>query len=344
MGTLNLMGDLPLVNNRQTPSIESREVYNVKSRGYEWASPGKTWRVDVGKVVNHQINSDQVLLDHVLKKSRTHNEYFPRHQSKVNKNWRMWKIDLDREQYNHLRIPVNHSVSWMAPTFERRADKEQKCAEETVIEDKYINKEHRSKQVQATPIERISMPHDVNIPDMLDVNYVQKCASIRHNRREQGTPIDFNETMFKDKQEVYIGSGMKGITKQHTQGTPIDVKIVEERPTYTQSTGIRRKGMLGQVDVNPDVKLADTLQVNIKPNIKSYVRKDTMEFDTTKEIQENLLQASIEMLKHKNRQMQNPSQHTLPKSIYENVGEFEVLAGEKNFDRYVPLYGAIRSN
>jgi len=243
---MNLLGDLPIKNNRQTPIVESREHYNVKARGYEWVSPGKSWKVRVGDVVNQAIESDEILLDHVSKKSRSHNQYFPRHQHKVDRGgWRPHKIDLDREQHRHDRIPVNHHVAWSAPAFMLDGTKEQQCDGVTIIDDKFLNKVYKScelsggvsqKDNNTTPLE-FALNRNMN-----EVKYRHSQSGIKqrkHGARDV-TPIDdrlINENHVMKLQQAE--------TKRHTRN--IDPKgstcvtILEDKPQKHERARVHKK-------------------------------------------------------------------------------------------------------
>ena len=184
---MSVIGDLPLVNNRQSRSIESHEHYNVKARGYTWVTPQRRTKVNADVIANDNTESDAMLLDHVAKKSRSHNNYFPAQHSTVNKNWRPGHIDLDKDQYNHMRIPVNHSVSWMAPVFVRKEGTNNGVGEDvTIIDSKYLNPEYKPCMSRAAPTENRNVTRvDFDLPSVR-INDDVKYSNVRASVREKG--------------------------------------------------------------------------------------------------------------------------------------------------------------
>lgn len=292
--------DLPLKTNRQTPSVETREHYNVKARGYQWVSPGKTWKVDVSKVVNDQSQTDQVLYDHVRKKSYSHNKYYPRHQSKVNKSFRLWKMDLDREQYNHLRIPVNHSVSWMAPVFNLRSDKAPKKEFDL---DKMIRKEVRECRKQAGPHQSRHTPIEHALPELSkEVKYINERPSLK--------------------------SRVKKYDRDHLSG----LELVENMPS--RQVGASIKGKTRYTDIpSEQVKLVDRLAVENRTNARSQFTKVDTEFDAQKHILDEMLEVSKQLTPHKNRNEGYKPTYHIERSLNEDVQPHGVGERMLNMDR-----------
>lgn len=343
------MNSLPLVANRQTPSVESREHYNVKARGLTWASAGKSWKVDTEKIIHDSSQSDEILWDTVLKKSRTHNKYFPRHHSKVNKNWRPPKNDLDREQYNHLRIPVNHSVSWMAPVFERRGDKEQKSQDMTILEQKYIQPEDKllksSCRTQATAIDRTKYtPIDVAMPDLLDVTYVNRQAS-RKDKRHLMTESRVDDRLLRDDTLDIQRRANRRVKRENSQSTAIDAEgMIIERAAYDQQAKIRTQ--TSKFDHTPvlDVRMNDNKhEVTVNSNVTMPNKKYSSDYDTTSKVQEDMLQTSIALTGGRNRNDPHHPTYTLDRKASEDVGMFEVRTSMPTFERHTPQFSAIKS-
>lgn len=99
----------------QTPSIESRNVYNVKAKGLTWNQVPTLAKVDADAITRDL--ADGANDEKILAKSWGHNKYYAPYRPKVNKEFRLWNIDLDKEQYNHLKIPVNTTLQFSAPQY-----------------------------------------------------------------------------------------------------------------------------------------------------------------------------------------------------------------------------------
>lgn len=369
------MASLPLVANRQTPSIESRENYNVKKRGLRWVTVEKSWKVNADKVVESSSQDDSVLYDHIRKKSWTHNQYFPRHQSKVNKNWRPWKFDLDREQYNHLHIPVNHSISWMAPTFIRRADKEQHQLD---TEQKFINDEYKPCNLQAIPVDKkrktepfIFTGSETTLVDDI-IGRSKVSAGVFEKRMTTNDFVTPIGAILEDKPVISLKTNPKGsFTKQNNENvTPIGM-ILEDKPVISLKTNpkgsftkhneivvkelcenkptISLQETIKDVRRQPfverkQVQLVDKTPVLISPNLFDKVhRKNQNEYDVTTQTQKKLLETTIQALVHKNVHEGYHPSFELKHRPQDDVDMFEVRVARPTFDRHTPTFHAIKT-
>lgn len=342
------MASLPLIANRQNGIIESREMYNVKRPGLRWVSPGKSWHVNADRVVKANSQDDSVMYDHIRKKSWTHNKYNPRNQSKVNRNWRPWKIDLDREQYNHLRIPVNHSVAWMAPTFIRRADKEQHAPDMSILEEKYIDSSHKVCRAQATPIDRKrggeSFAFTGNATTLVDdiIGRTQVSGGVFEKKmplRQDETPIGM---ILDDRPAHTLRPNVKGA---FTKRSDVVVKDLKERKPTVSVGGEFKDTHKYQTDVEKKtVKLQSSKPVLIAPNLRDKANtKINNEFDTTRQTQKQLLEATVRAMAHKNRNEGYHPTHQLAHRPQDDVEMFEVRTSRPTFDRHVPQFLALKS-
>jgi len=307
-----------LKSDRQTPSIETREHYNVKARGLTFVTAPKAWSVDADTLIRDRAQNDDILYDVVRKKSWTHNKYYPRHQSKVNKNWRLWKIDLDREQYNHMRIPVTHSINVMAPTFDRRFDKEQHSC---LNSNKFLNEnqEQMNCRSQATIKDMRHTPLEVAIPELKQVKYINSRASVKQKRLQP-----HSQTNLKMKKVKYINmqNSIKGKNRIGDRcGTK--VKLLDKSEVHVSLNPKGTKIYDTNYDFNPIRQ--DIIEMNVQSNLVSHSKKIETHFNNTNDnVRDEILQTSIGASRGKNLNEGYHPAHTLSKTIKEGMSDYDI--------------------
>lgn len=249
---------LPLKINRHLGVSEGKEVYHIpkKEMSFELI-PSKT-------IVNADLllrcHEDAVFQGEYIRKVGWKQTGYNMPQDslfKVNKNIRLWDIDLDREQYNHLRIPVNRNLSFAASAFHqyRRPDFE------GVDEDKYIKKECTIPQNYRPGLKHIipifdtpTQPQNVRI---LDTKAILHQSNLKaREKREEDRMID--ESKIRDKKSILHRSNLKGREKCLTDRIGDESKLHDKKQIFV---GTSLKGILKHDAWVPSVTINDTLCV-----------------------------------------------------------------------------------
>lgn len=332
--------DLPLINKRQTPTFESPMRFNVKKEGMKFVTVPKSWKVEADNLLKMRAQDDTILYDHVLKKSRTHNKSYPMHHSKVNKAWHLYEIDLDREQYNHLRIPVNHTVALSAQTFQRRhhpehnrlGNESKHIAEET---SPCVNvmgnvKEYGFQYTHDYKTKPVKMNEHTNTTNVRQ--NVKKKDIYNHRFTDQINLLDEPLT------NVMQNPNLKGCMKTTDLSSILDVKLNDNVSDVVRvQNNISKKHIHRGEHAVTDIKLNDTCQQTLlQPNLKSQYKKTTTNQADVK-VLEKTNSTQIQMQAHKNKHEGYHPSHNLDPNYKEVLEDYAPGA-------YIPTCGKLTLN